>query len=98
MKAASEGLLVERELTIAARPETVWELLVDPVQAVRWMGHAARFDHRPGGQYRVEVIPGHIATGEFVEIDPPAGSSTRGGGSPAVGARCPPAPPPSSSS
>ena len=90
MKAASEGLLVERELTIAARPETVWELLVDPVQAVRWMGQAARFDHRPGGQYRVEVIPGHIATGEFVEIDPPRRLVYTWGWEPGSGSAVPP--------
>ena len=71
MKAATESLWVERELTIAARPETVWALLVDPAQAIRWMGLSATFDLRPGGRYRVEVIPGHIASGEFVEIDPP---------------------------
>src|SRR2546421_9245814 len=71
MDATTESIAVERELTIAARPETVWELLVDPDQAIRWMGQAATFDLRPGGSYRVEVIPGHAASGEFVEIDPP---------------------------
>jgi uncharacterized protein YndB with AHSA1/START domain len=69
--ATTETTSVERELTIAASPETVWELLVDPDQAVRWMGQVATFDARPGGGYRVEVIPGHTASGEFVEVDPP---------------------------
>lgn len=69
--AVTEGIVVEREIAIAARPETVWELLVDPLQAARWMGQSAEFDLRPGGRYRVEVIPGHTASGEFVEIDPP---------------------------
>jgi uncharacterized protein YndB with AHSA1/START domain len=71
MDATTERLSVERELAIAARPETVWEFLVDPEKAVRWMGTSARFDLRPGGEYRVEVIPGNIAAGTFVEIDPP---------------------------
>jgi uncharacterized protein YndB with AHSA1/START domain len=62
---------VEREIEIAAKPETVWELLVDPEKAVRWMGQTASFDPRPGGRYRVDVIPGHTAAGEFVELDPP---------------------------
>ncbi|HEX9599084.1 MAG TPA: SRPBCC domain-containing protein [Gaiellaceae bacterium] len=62
---------VEREVAIAASPETVWQFLVDPDKAIRWMGQTASFDPRPGGQYRVEVIPGHIASGEFVELDPP---------------------------
>ena len=71
MSATTESTKVERELAIAASPETVWELLVDPAQAVRWMGQVANLDARPGGQYRVEVIPGHTARGEFVEVDPP---------------------------
>jgi uncharacterized protein YndB with AHSA1/START domain len=62
---------VEREIAIDASPETVWEFLVDPAKAVRWMGQAAALDARPGGEYRVEVIPGHTASGTFVELDPP---------------------------
>jgi len=71
VSAITESTKVERELTIAASPETVWELLVDPAQAVRWMGQVATLDARPGGEYRVEVIPGNTAVGEFVEVDPP---------------------------
>ncbi len=62
---------VEREVAIAASPETVWQFLVDPVKATQWMGQRATFDPRPGGQYRIDVIPGHTAGGEFVELDPP---------------------------
>jgi uncharacterized protein YndB with AHSA1/START domain len=69
--AVTEGIVVERELEIAAAPETVWELLTNPDEATSWMGQTATFDLRPGGVYRVEVIPGHVARGEFVEIDPP---------------------------
>jgi uncharacterized protein YndB with AHSA1/START domain len=69
--ATTESTSVERELAIAASPETVWELLVNPDEAIRWMGQAATFDVRPGGAYCVDVIPGHTASGEFVEIDPP---------------------------
>ncbi len=71
MDVATETRSVEREIVIASRPETVWEFLVDPRQVIRWMGQAATFDLRPGGHYRVEVIPGHVASGEFVEIDAP---------------------------
>ena len=35
---------VEREFAIAARPETVWEFLVDPQKATRWMGREAWLD------------------------------------------------------
>ena len=38
MSATTEVTAVERELAIAASPETVWEFLVDPKKAVRWMG------------------------------------------------------------
>jgi len=61
---------VEREIAIAASPETVWQFLVDPIKATRWMGMTATFDPRPGGAYRCDVIPGHTAIGEFVELDP----------------------------
>jgi uncharacterized protein YndB with AHSA1/START domain len=67
----AEKTSVVRELEIAASPDTVWEFLVDPEKATRWMGQAADFDPRPGGLYRVEVIPGNIALGEFVELDRP---------------------------
>jgi uncharacterized protein YndB with AHSA1/START domain len=69
--ATTESVSVEREIAIAASPETVWELLVDPIQAIRWMGQEATFDVRPGGEYRVAVIPGHTASGQFVEVDRP---------------------------
>jgi uncharacterized protein YndB with AHSA1/START domain len=69
--AVTEGISVEREIAIAASPETVWELLTDAQEAVKWMGQSAELDVRPGGTYRVDVIPGNVARGEFVEIDPP---------------------------
>jgi uncharacterized protein YndB with AHSA1/START domain len=62
---------VRREIAIAAHPETVWQFLVQPEKATRWMGQIASLDPRPGGEYRVEVIPGNVAVGEFVEVDPP---------------------------
>ena len=71
MSATTELTSVEREVAIAASPETVWELLVDPEKAVRWMGTAATFELRPGGLYRVDVVPGNTAVGTFVEIDRP---------------------------
>jgi uncharacterized protein YndB with AHSA1/START domain len=71
MERTAEQIVVERELTIAASPETVWQFLVDPEKAVRWMGQVCSFDARPGGDYRCDVIPGHRASGEFVEVDPP---------------------------
>ena len=68
---ASTETAVTREVAIAASPETVWEFLVDPEKATRWMGQSASLDPRPGGEYHVEVISGNVAVGEFVEVDPP---------------------------
>ena len=71
MEQTTEPLVVRRAIDIAAPPETVWELLVDPVKALSWWGIGAELDPRPGGRIRVHVIPGSIASGEFVEVDPP---------------------------
>ena len=71
MASLTENVAVEREIAIAASPETVWEFLVDPEKIVRWKGLMATLDPRPGGAYRCQVLPSHVAAGEVVEIDPP---------------------------
>lgn len=71
MTSTAETAALQRELQIDASPETVWEFLVDPEKSVRWMGMNATFDARPGGEYRCSVIPGHTASGAFVELDAP---------------------------
>ena len=40
--------VVERELVIAASPETVWELLVDPDKTSAWMGMQSWSEPKPG--------------------------------------------------
>jgi uncharacterized protein YndB with AHSA1/START domain len=67
----ADAIAVEREIEIAARPETVWEFFVDEAKVTRWMGTRASLDPRPGGLYQVEVLSGNTARGEFVELDPP---------------------------
>jgi uncharacterized protein YndB with AHSA1/START domain len=64
--------IVEREIRIAARPETVFDFFVDPEKMVRWKGRKAELDPRPGGVYRVEINDEAIAKGEYVEIDAPS--------------------------
>ena len=71
MAATDATTAIEPELEIAAPPETVWASLVLPERAVLWMGITAEFDVRPGGLYRVEILPGEFARGEWVELDPP---------------------------
>jgi uncharacterized protein YndB with AHSA1/START domain len=63
--------VVEREIRIAARPETVFEFFIDPEKMVLWKGREADLDPRPGGIYRVEMGDEIVARGEYVELDPP---------------------------
>ena len=71
MDAATDTTVYECTLAIDASPETVWEFLVDPEKLMRWKGINADLETQPGGIFRCEVIPGHIARGEYVEIDRP---------------------------
>jgi uncharacterized protein YndB with AHSA1/START domain len=63
--------VVEREIRIAARPETVFEFFTDPEKMVLWKGREAELDPEPGGIYRVEMGDRIVARGEYVEVDPP---------------------------
>ena len=71
MDAATDTAVYERTIAIDASPETVWEFFVDPTKLMRWMGIDAELEPQPGGSYRCNVIPGHTAVGEFVEVDEP---------------------------
>jgi uncharacterized protein YndB with AHSA1/START domain len=51
--APSETSVVEHEVRIAARPETVFEFFTDPAKMVQWMGAEATLDPRPGGVCRI---------------------------------------------
>jgi len=64
--------VVERVITIAARPETVFRLLTDGREYVRWKGESAQLDARQGGVFRI-IFPNHtdIVSGKFVEVIPP---------------------------
>jgi uncharacterized protein YndB with AHSA1/START domain len=63
---------VEREVLIAARPETVFEFFTDPEKQVLWMGRRAELDPRPGGIYRVEISDQIVGSGEFLEVHAPS--------------------------
>lgn len=63
--------MIQFERRIAASPETVFAYFTDPALYTAWMGVEAELDARPGGLYRVRVPQGHVARGEFVEVDPP---------------------------
>ena len=68
---AIDTKVIERVITIDASPETVFRLLTDPVQYVRWKGKLAELEPRPGGIFRVEFASGKdIAAGKYVEVVP----------------------------
>jgi len=62
--------VLEREVHIAARPETVFAFFVDPAKMMRWMGRNVTLDPRPGGIYRCDINGQAIARGEYVEVEP----------------------------
>ena len=53
----SETSVVEHELRIDARPETVFGYFTDPARMVQWMGADATLDPRPGGVFRISFEP-----------------------------------------
>jgi uncharacterized protein YndB with AHSA1/START domain len=62
--------VVEYEVRIAARPETVFAYFTDPIKMVQWMGAEATLDPRPGGVCRIASSDSGVMMGEFVEVDP----------------------------
>jgi uncharacterized protein YndB with AHSA1/START domain len=62
---------VEVEVRIAARPETVFDFFTDPDKMIQWMGRSAELDARPGGAFRCDINGRDIASGEYLELDPP---------------------------
>ena len=65
-----ESEVLEREIRVAASPETVFSFFTDPEKMTRWKGKSATLDPRPGGIYRVDMNGRDIARGEYVEVVP----------------------------
>jgi uncharacterized protein YndB with AHSA1/START domain len=63
--------VLEREIRIAARPETIFAFFTDPVKLIRWKGMRATLDPQPGGLFRVDINGRDVARGEYLEITPP---------------------------
>lgn len=66
----AQATSLEREIQIDAKPETVFALLTDEKEQLRWMGVEATIEPRPGGAYRVNCNGKDVARGEFVEVVP----------------------------
>jgi uncharacterized protein YndB with AHSA1/START domain len=62
--------IVEREIFIAASPETVFGFLIDPALMARWIGEKHELDPHPGGIFRVALRAGAIASGVYEEVVP----------------------------
>jgi uncharacterized protein YndB with AHSA1/START domain len=63
---------VAREITIDAPREIVFSYFSDPAKHILWQGTAAELDPRPGGRFRLTFAPGFVASGEYLDIDPPS--------------------------
>ncbi|MFQ6019740.1 MAG: SRPBCC domain-containing protein [Dehalococcoidia bacterium] len=70
MTTQSEGDVVEMEVRIAARPETIFSFFTDPAKMMRWKGISATLDPQPGGIYRVDMNGRDVAHGEYLEVVP----------------------------
>lgn len=62
---------VELQVRLDAPPEEVFRYLTEPERYVRWQGMKAELDPRPGGVYRVWMDANTVASGAFVEVEPP---------------------------
>lgn len=56
---------------VAAPRELVYEYFTDEAKMLTWMGTAVEIDPRPGGRFWLNATGSDIASGEFVELDPP---------------------------
>jgi uncharacterized protein YndB with AHSA1/START domain len=56
--------------TIAASPETVFSFFTDHARWTEWQGIGGTIDARPGGELRVQMPGGQVASGRFVELVP----------------------------
>ena len=63
--------VIEREVRIAARPETVFAFWVEPERIREWMGRTVTMEPRTGGAFRIDYNGSDIASGKVLEIDPP---------------------------
>jgi uncharacterized protein YndB with AHSA1/START domain len=68
---ANEPRVVELSVRLMSRPEEVFPFLTEADRYVRWQGSRAELDPQPGGVYRVWMDANTVASGEFVEVEPP---------------------------
>ena len=62
---------VEVSVRVPAPPDAVFPYFTDPDKYTRWKGLEADLDPRPGGVYRVKMLDGVWAEGEYLVVDRP---------------------------
>jgi uncharacterized protein YndB with AHSA1/START domain len=62
---------IELRVRLASPPEEVFRFFVDPDRYVQWQGVRAELDPRPGGIFRVWMDATTVASGAYVEVEPP---------------------------
>jgi uncharacterized protein (TIGR03086 family) len=63
-------MLAEKTVLLPVSTDEAFALITEPDRLRRWKTVSARVELRAGGQYRWTVVPGHVATGTFIEVDP----------------------------
>jgi len=63
-------MLAEKTVLLPVSTDEAFALITQPDRLRRWKTVSARVDLRAGGQYRWTVVPGHVAAGTFIEIEP----------------------------
>ncbi len=68
--ATSESTLVLTQ-RVAAPREVVFDFLVNPEKVLRWMGKTVDIEPYPDGKFWMDVNGTDVASGSYVEVDPP---------------------------
>jgi uncharacterized protein (TIGR03086 family) len=63
-------MFAEKTVLLPVSTDEAFALITEPDRLRRWTTVSARVDLRAGGQYRWTVIPGNVAAGTFVEVEP----------------------------
>jgi uncharacterized protein YndB with AHSA1/START domain len=67
----SEVAAIRLDVRLDAAPAEVFRFLTDAERYVRWQGVRAELDPRPGGVYKVWMNARTVASGEYLEVEPP---------------------------
>lgn len=70
MTTQSASDVIELEVRVAAKPETVFPLISEGAGMQRWFGSKAELEPKPGGRFRVDINGRDIAAGAVVEVAP----------------------------